>query len=161
MPIININNNGIGLGQICTAVENENKLEINDNWIISGLYPIGSIYLTTSEINPSNYFGGTWQTFGSGRVLVCVNTSDTDFDTPQKTGGASTHTLTLAQMPQHRHIHATENSKIKSSGAVDRPAAYSEGVTTNWWSNYGYSGSATAHNNLQPYITCYMWLRTA
>lgn len=143
-----------------TAIENENKLEINDNWIISGLYPIGSIYLTTSEINPSNYFGGTWEAFSAGRVLVCVDTNDTDFNTSQKTGGASTHTLTTAQMPKHRHQHSAQTSAIKSTGGADRPLDYTESGS-HWNSRIAYSGTTSAHNNLQPYITCYIWLRTA
>lgn len=33
------------------------------------VYPVGSIYLSVNSTNPSELFGGTWQSIGSGRVL--------------------------------------------------------------------------------------------
>lgn len=142
-------------------------ISINENWIINGLYPIGSIYLTTSSINPSNYFGGVWEPWGSGRVPVGVDTNNTNFNEVEKTGGAATHTLTAAQMPVHRHAIARTNTSSSETGAC---FSYNGSSTKRTWgANSGYSGgsgtSATTagttqpHNNLQPYITCYMWKR--
>lgn len=67
------------------------------------IYPVGSIYISTSSTNPSSYFGGTWKAVAQGRTLVGVNTSDTDFNTVMKTGGSKTHTLTIDEMPAHAH----------------------------------------------------------
>lgn len=67
--------------------------------------PIGSIYISVINQNPSNYFGGTWEQFANGRTLVGVDTSQTEFNSVEKTGGSQ------------------------------------------------------PHNNLQPYITVYMWKR--
>ncbi len=50
-------------------------------------YPIGAIYLSVDSTNPSKLFGGTWVGFGAGRCLVGVDTSQTEFNTAQKTGG--------------------------------------------------------------------------
>ncbi len=56
--------------------------------------PVGSIYVSVSATNPAATLGyGTWQSFGSGRVLVGVDTGDTDFDTVEETGGAKTVTF--------------------------------------------------------------------
>lgn len=80
--------------------------------IISGLldwfYPIGTIYETTSSdldttTKMGNHFGGAWEAYGSGRVLVAKST-DTEFDTIGETGGAKTHTLTTAEIPIHKSI---------------------------------------------------------
>ena len=58
--------------------------------VAGAIYPVGSIYMSVSPTNPSEYFGGTWVAWGSGRVPVGLNTSDTNFNTVEKTGGAST-----------------------------------------------------------------------
>lgn len=34
------------------------------------MHPIGSIYMSVENINPSTLFGGTWVAWGSGRVPV-------------------------------------------------------------------------------------------
>ena len=79
--------------------------------IISGLldwfYPIGTIYETTSSdldttTKMGNHFGGTWEVYGAGRVLVGKAGSGT-FATAGATMGKETHTLTVAEMPSHTH----------------------------------------------------------
>lgn len=143
--------------------------------------------------NAGTYFGGTWVAWGSGRVPVGINTSDTNFSTVEKTGGASTVTLTTAQMPSHTHTFtgssATTNSKgahthnvgRDSDGAAGSGAVFtvhSAGVSgadnTSPTSSAGAhthtvtakgtnasTGGGGSHTNLQPYIVCYMWKRTA
>ena len=72
---------------------------------IANAYPVGSIYMNCSNAtNPGTLLGfGTWSAFGEGRVLIGIDSSDTDFDTAEETGGSKTHTLTEAQLPSHRH----------------------------------------------------------
>jgi microcystin-dependent protein len=136
-------------------------------WVVSGgalaAYPVGSIYLSVSPTNPGTIFGGTWAAWGTGRVPVAVDASQTEFNTVEKTGGEKTHTLTVAEMPAHNHKTKTDDvgpasgftdanqSAMRSSGA--NYTLYSA-VTDN-------TGGGAAHNVLQPYITCYMWKRTA
>ena len=76
-------------------------------------YPVGSIYMSVSGTNPSSFLGGTWVAWGSGRVPVGVNTGDGNFNTVEKTGGESSHTLTIAEMPSHSH---TFTGKAVTSG---------------------------------------------
>lgn len=68
-------------------------------------YPIGSIYINASvATNPATLLGfGTWEAFAAGRVMVGINAADTAFDTLEETGGTKTETLTVAQMPSHKH----------------------------------------------------------
>jgi microcystin-dependent protein len=73
------------------------------------IYPIGSIYTSVVNTNPSTYFGGTWTAFASGRTLVGVDTGQTEFDTVEETGGAKTHTLTSGEMPSHTHTQNSHN----------------------------------------------------
>ena len=92
------------------SAENMNKIENQLKALTDAVYPVGSIYISVKSTNPSSFFGGTWVAFGTGRTLVGINTSDTNFDTIEKTGGAATHTLTTTEMPSHTHT-------IGSSGA--------------------------------------------
>ena len=157
---------------------------------IGAIYPVGSIYMSIKNTNPSTYFGGTWVAWGTGRVPVGVNANDTNFATVEKTGGASTVTLTAAQMPSHTHAkgtlattsagghtHDLKNQKTSwgTSGGnhvlIDATSGYSavSNKTTTSAGSHSHTisgstaatGSGSAHNNLQPYITCYMWKRTA
>lgn len=67
------------------------------------IYPIGSIYMSVNNTNPTSLFGGIWVSWGSGRVPVGVNEDDSDFATVEKTGGEKKHTLVLAEIPSHNH----------------------------------------------------------
>lgn len=123
------------------------------------IYPVGSIYMSATLSTPnsvSNALGGTWVAWGSGRVPVGVDTEQTEFNAVEKTGGEKTHELTVSEMPTHDH-----GAYYTSSSTGDK-----------YYGWYGAAGNAMAydiiprggggaHNNLQPYITCYMYKRTA
>ena len=56
------------------------------------------------ETNPHDLFGfGTWEYIEQGRVLL----SQGDKYSAGSTGGAETHTLTVQEMPSHKHGGAT------------------------------------------------------
>ena len=130
-------------------------------------YPVGSIYLSVDSENPSNKFGGTWVAWGAGRVPVCVDTTDVNFNAVEKTGGESTVTLTESQMPSHSHGFTDgakaivyENPVLTATGKdVQVFRAPTSGTLSVSATNN--TGGGDSHNNLQPYITCYMWKRTA
>lgn len=124
----------------------------------SALYPIGSIYMSVNSTNPGTLFGGTWTAWGTGRVPVGVDTSQTEFNTVEKTGGEKKHTLTVAEMPSHDHnleygMNTLGAGNRVTVAASDGPYSSAAPITN--------TGGGGAHNNLQPYITCYMWKRTA
>lgn len=122
------------------------------------IYPIGSIYMSVQNINPSNFIGGTWEAWGAGKVPVGVDTSQTEFATVEQTGGEKTHTLTISEMPTHNH-NLKLGAGSASGSAITHPGAQS--TYYNYNEIVGNAGGSQAHNNLQPYITCYMWKRTA
>lgn len=55
--------------------------------IFNAIYPVGSIYMSVNSANPSTLFGGTWVSWGSGRVPVGVDATQTEFDVVEETGG--------------------------------------------------------------------------
>jgi len=58
--------------------------------IIDIVYPVGSIYISVNNTNPSTFIGGTWVAWGSGKVPVGVDTGQTEFNSVEKIGGAKT-----------------------------------------------------------------------
>lgn len=130
--------------------------------VATALFPVGSIYLSTVNTNPGTFFPNTtWVAWGSGKVPVGVDANDTDFNTVEKTGGEKTHTLTTQEMPTHNHTFETwaigtySNASVSTgSETLARGQNRDDMETEN-------AGGGQAHNNLQPYITCYMWKRTA
>ena len=96
--------------------------KVNNYW--KTIYPVGSIYTTVSTSNPATLFGGTWERYGVGRTLVGVDTSQSDFKSVNKTGGAKSnsytprgsvsgtvggHKLTVSEMPSHNHTQAAHD----------------------------------------------------
>ena len=149
-----------------------------------GAYPVGSIYMNASvATNPGTLFGfGTWVAFGAGRVPVGFNAADPSFDTAEKTGGSKdaivvshTHTATTTVTdPGHNHVANVPNEfaigTVVQSGMVSSEGANtfgknvltsnaSTGVTVA--TTVASAGSSGTNANLQPYITVYMWKRTA
>lgn len=129
--------------------------------LLDVFYPVGSIYTSTVETNPAVLFGfGDWVAFGAGRVPVGHNGADGDFSSVEKTGGEKTHTLTIPEMPNHRHGITTVSSNLVPMTQYELVSGYNpnnHGVGTSYT---GYTGGGGAHNNLQPYIVVYMWKRT-
>jgi len=131
--------------------------------IFSNMYPVGSILLSTSATNPGSYtYGsGTWAAWGTGRVPVGINTGDANFNTVEKTGGEATHVLSVAELAAHNHNH--RHSFPGPYQGANGVGTYGGGWVTSNYTDYDATsaGSNAAHNNLQPFITCYMWKRTA
>lgn len=151
-----------------------NKIDINSSGepgnFLNYVYPVGSIYTSINATNPTNLFGGTWEEFGKGQVLVGVDSSQTEFNAVQKSGGEKTHTLTVSEMPAHSHsIYGNSktyqasastaawqlNQAFKGYASGERVTLHSPAFGT------ASVGNTQAHNNLQPYITVYRWIRTA
>lgn len=124
-------------------------------------HPVGSLFETTVSTNPGTLYGGTWAAWGGGRTPVGVNPADTDFKTVEKTGGEKTHTLTVDEVAPHSHIE-TVYWNAGGSGTA-HPAAVEAGDPRKYGglvARTENTGGGQAHNNLQPYITCYIWKRT-
>jgi hypothetical protein len=128
--------------------------------------PVGSLYFTVDPVNPSTLFGGTWIAWGGGRVPVGVDAGQTEFDTVEETGGAKTHTISANEIPAHSHVlpgfvrtdlaSTGGAGAVTSVGGVGSPAGVADNGATN---NNVTTGDAMSL--LQPYITCYIWKRTA
>ena len=148
----------------------------NLNWTLADLgildfvYPVGSIFEwadTGSGANLSTieavqaHFGGRWEEYGSGRVLVGRAKGIPEFSDVNKEGGEINHTLTIAEMPRHSHEMRWSNEGTVGSGhgCLIRDSLSGESWPYGYWT--GQDGGGQAHNNLQPYITVFRYRRVA
>ena len=134
--------------------------DIGTSAIFLASHPIGSLFETTVATNPRTLYGGTWAAWGGGRTPVGVNTADTDFSTVEKTGGEKTHVLTVEEMPSHNHELIMRNGSVTNSYYGDPQGGTGGDATYQMNAYIGHTGGGQAHNNLPPYITCYIWKRT-
>ena len=143
---------------------------------IALLYPVGSIYTNaTVSTNPATLLGfGTWTAFGAGRVMVGFDSGNALFDAAEETGGSAdaitvshTHTATSTVTdPTHTHSTGSTFSGSGGNGATTGTTAFSTttgaastGITVA--TTVASAGSSGTNANYQPYITVYMWKRTA
>ena len=138
--------------------------------LINLLYPIGSVYINaTNNSNPGTLFGvGTWTAFGAGRVPVGFNASNTLFDTAEEVGGSAdaivvSHTHSITD-PGHAHGYIKPAAVNNISIGGDTFQATNQSATTDpavTGISIQSAGSSGTNANYQPYITVYMWKRTA
>ena len=137
--------------------------------IADQVYPIGSIFTTvTAYANSAAVVavigGTTWVSFAAGKMIIGVDTGDTDFDTVEETGGAKTHTLTTAEMPSHNHNWAAgeySGGNDYGTNLLGANNTYASGTGASQSMTTSSTGSGSAHSIMNPYIAVYMWKRTA
>lgn len=168
-------------GALYGTATNADKLDgYHASDIISKIYPVGSIYMSMSATNPATLFGvGTWKRISQGRMLLGADDSGYKAGA---TGGEAAHTLTVNEMPAHSHgisnsgdhshyFYGSDNNNgpltegdgldTEGNGHFTRNVRFttsSAGAHTHTISN---SGGGAAHNNMPPYLVCYIWQRTA
>ncbi len=136
-------------------------------------YPVGAIFTTTVNYADSAAVvaaigGTTWVAFGGGKVLVGLDSGDTDFDTAEETGGAKTpntgsHTLTENEIPSHTHYGYGSQSSFNTQYGIGKTQYKGSGIATDTplTSTGGGAGHTHTGNAVQPYIVVYFWKRTA
>lgn len=156
---LNQTNHSLTLG---TATPTANAITIPENYKVTGVYPIGSLYFNINNINPTAYFGGTWELYSKGQVLIGVDPDDTDFNEAGKNGGENTVTLSINNLPSHNHAirRVDSGGAYDSSNGIARVRARTNTDSgTSWGLTTSSVGGSAAHYNQMPYITCYIWRR--
>lgn len=189
-----------------TVKKADNTTNTFQTFTLDKAYPVDSIYMSVNSANPSTFFGGTWEAFGQGRVLIGAG-EGTDANGVKKTfnvgatGGEYEHKLTTAEIPSHNHKVASSGSHTHTGTATttgnhthtitaltayytqysdsdgSRSLGRSNTLTTSSNGSHTHNvsisnggvhthttenvGGSNAHNILNPYITVYIWRRTA
>ena len=194
---LTIKNNGTTIGAFTANQSNNTTVDVGTSPL--SFYPVGSIYMSVNNTNPGTLFGGTWEQIQDRFLLAAGNTY-----TGGSTGGSASvnlshshvvnahhhslpantgsHTLTVDQIPSHRHSLPSVDTTSGSQGL--RNGTYYQG---GWWGNWeettatgggqghshtigGNTGDDTPGTNSQlpsnqsilpPYLTVYVWKRTA
>ena len=142
-------------------------LKINNTNIFDLIYPVGSIYISVNSTNPEVLFGGTWEQI-QGRFLLGMSSSY-----PMGSTGGSKDAVVVA----HTHNPANEagytgfitNSKkafsIGDMGSQSGSGRYYPFATADFDISRntltGTTGGGKSHNNMPPYLSIYIWKRTA
>lgn len=116
--------------EIVENVAQQYYQQLTNSELLSLVYPVGSIYTSVNNTNPGSFLGGTWVSFGAGRTLIGVNSSDDDFSASQKTGGAKQVTLSTDQMPSHTHSGSTDSGDGNHNHNAQTAEASLEGTFT-------------------------------
>lgn len=126
--------------------------------IIDIVYPVGSIYMSVNAADPSKLFSGTtWEKL-EGRFLLGSSSTYTN----GATGGEATHTLTVKEMPNHKHSISYPNAAGPEEAAIGYPA--DSDINKSWGAEMCKTqgaGEGAAHNNMPPYLVVNMWKRTS
>lgn len=121
------------------------------------IYPIGSIYLTTSSISPQTLFGGTWEKITNDAYLKIANGS-----TAGNLGGTSSdHKIPLESIPAHNHAFWQNPSAGQGAGSYGGLAYCMQAslTTAGKYGNVSNSGGGQAYYPY--YYDVFVWRRTA
>ena len=183
-PTANVDTNDTQLAT-CAFVRNAiSKYSSKDIDVLKKIMHVGYIHFSTVNINPAELFGfGTWEAMPAGRVLLAQGTASWGTYNAGSTGGEATHQLTVGEIPSHNHTGSI-NTAGEHTHSLTLKALWGDGngsgngwagdtrdggSRTNTFSTVGNhthtvtinsTGSGQPHNNLQPYISVYMWKRT-
>lgn len=134
--------------------------------LYSNIYPVGAIYISVSNTNPSTLFGGTWEQIEDRFLLASGSTYAAG-----TTGGEATVTLNVNQIPSHRHINDyyypggdqawTSDTASNLSGSGNKYIYISSSVAFHGAQKHNNVGGGQAHNNMPPYLAVYVWKRVS
>ena len=161
--------NKLGIGTITTELESKANIDASNlsgenvtSWA-NKFFPIGSLYMSVNNTSPASFLGGTWEQIKDKFLL-----SSGDTYTNGSTGGETTHTLTVNEMPAHTHNlrTVTDSSPIRrwatSIGGDSYIGVTASNNTFDYGSNIIYNentGGSQAHNNMPPYLVVNIWKR--
>lgn len=157
----NVVHTGVAEGEAAIAPINADTLggyglEALKALFVDSIYPVGSIYMSAESTSPESIFGGTWEQL-KDRFLLGVG----DTYPANSAGGEAMHILTVAEMPSHNHgnpvsspTHVAPSQWEGSTLVRTTNSTYLNGLLST-------DGGNDPHNNMPPYLTVYMWKRTA
>lgn len=125
-------------------------------------YPVGSVYISVSQVSPQGLFGGSWERL-KDRFLLAAG----DSYAAGSTGGAASVALSTEELPAHSHGYLdfwttqAGTSVGRAAVAVNGDGTGLAGSGVNDRGKTANAGGGQAHENMPPYLAVYMWKRVA
>lgn len=138
------------------TISDSNNNTLSFEAIFNRIYPVGSIYISTNDINPSTLFTGTWEKIENRFLLASGSSYQLG-----STGGEATHKLTINELPSHTH-NASAGQFISTSPNVTPGTvmSFDSGQYKRYSMNSTSStGGSKAHNNMPPYLVVSIYKR--
>jgi len=153
---------------VCGPISASGTLDGDWSTLINLIYPVGSVFFSTDNVNPGTHITGTtWAQISQGRFIAGVGTGDDGTDTHEVSEGADSgigeynHQLTVAEMPSHTHP-IRDSNRVGSDRNI---FAYGDSGRTGFEEGLpnlpDETGGSESHNNIPPYFGLYVWERTA
>ena len=124
--------------------------------LLSKVYPVGSVYMSVNNVDPGTFLGGTWEQL-KDRFLLGAGDTYTAGDTD----GEATHTLTMTEMPRHRHDYYAITGDSYGDWRQGTSYYLRDYYNSTTYAGGQSDGTTKPHNNMPPYLVVYMWKRTA
>lgn len=124
--------------------------------LLQEAFPINKVEVFFDDLDHSDFLGYKWEIVSQGKFPVGLDTSDTDFNTIGKTGGEKTHTLTITEMPSHKH-----NMRYGATAGGNGSGYVYSGTEGTGSAAMDTTGGNQPHNNVPPYIVMAFWRRIA
>lgn len=140
-------------------LQGTNTQKIKWSALLNKLYPVGCIYQSTSSTSPASFLGGTWERIKDKFILAAGDTYAAG-----TSGGETTHTLTIDEMPSHNHslyTYQDSTQEEKANFIAQDNYTFKDGYTyrTTGVRIMTTVGGSRPHNNMPPYTAMYAWKR--
>lgn len=151
------------------------KFKVDDS-NYNKIYPVGSIYMSINETNPSELFGGEWEQIKDKFLLACGTKHSNG-----STGGSEDAVVVSHNHTQDKHTHTTTRHYVGIDGGCNWAYAsarqggsgsayypYSDkntnGITepntmTSIAPTINSKGESGTGKNMPPYLAVYVWVR--
>ena len=137
------------------------NVEVDDNYLLNKIYPVGSIYISVSSASPASFLGGTWEKIEDRFLLACGQ----KYLAGSK-GGEENHSHGLSSgfadiMVGSRGLRVRETVRhtFSPSDKASLSGYETDSGTSDWAAQL--SGATDLGNNMPPYLAVNMWKRTA
>lgn len=160
---LNNENGGITADYIETNYVGTKSIDVKNDISLNGvdikrlifdeIYPINSICIIAEDKQPKY---GKWEPITEKFLLGASNKNDIN-----KTGGSKNHTLTIDELPPHKH--KISHRGYRNCGGGDKKVLSLEDIPGDGWNNSGFDcsieGKAKDINIMNPYVYVRIWKR--